>query len=258
MPDVTRDGVCLAYALEGSGDPPLVFVPGWCCDRSFFRPQVDHFAATHAVVALDPRGCGESDSPDGGYEVSSHADDVAFLCRELGLARPVVLGHSLGGMVAIELAARHPSLPSAVVALDPGPIDMLPESRAGYDSVLSAMSGPDGEAVRLAFVEGNVPPTADPEIRRHVVETMTSVPLPLATVMLRKAVEWNGVGALRRCAVPVLVLLAATGGSNDPPRVLAHRPNAHIGVTVGTGHFHQLEAPEQVTPMIERFLALVS
>jgi pimeloyl-ACP methyl ester carboxylesterase len=154
--------------------------------------------------------------------------------------------------------ARHPSLPSAVVALDPGPIDTLPETQASYDTVVASMSGPDGEAVRREFVEGNFLPTADPEVKRHVVERMTSVPLPLATLMLRKALEWNGVGALRRCPVPVLVLLSATGGSNDPPRVLAHRPSAHIGVTVGTGHFHQLEAPEQVTPMIERFLATLS
>lgn len=235
---------------------PLVFVHGWCCDHTFFRPQFDHFKATHTVVTLDLRGCGERDRPEDGYEPTSYADDVAFLCRELGLSRPVVVGHSLGGMIGIELAARHPSVPGAIVAADPGPIDTLPETQLAYDSVIAAMGGPDGEAARRAFVDGNFLPSADPDLRRSIVETMTSVPLPLATITLRGVLDWNGVGALRGCAAPLLVLLSATGGSNDPPRLLAHKANAHIGVTVGSGHFHQLEVPEQVTPMIERFLTV--
>lgn len=255
MPHVRRDGVDLYYEVEGGGEPPLVLVHGWCCDRTFFRPQLDHFRNSNTVVALDLRGCGRSARPENGYAMRDYADDVAFLCRELGLTGIVVVGHSLGGMIGIELAARHPSLVRAVVAVDPGPIDVLPEARLAYDSLAASMEGPDGEAVRRAFVEGNFPAAADAELRRSIVETMTSTPLPLATHMLREAFEWNGVGALRRCAAPLLVVLSATGGSNDPARLLAHRPDAHIGVTVGVGHFCQLEAPEQVTPMIERFLA---
>ena len=61
--------------------------------------------------------------------------------------------------------------------------------------------------------------------------------------------------ALRRS---LLVLLAKTGGSNDPARLLPLRPDIHIGVTVGAGHFHQLDAHEQVTAMIERFVRIAA
>ena len=69
-------------------------------------------------MALDPRGCGKSDRRDSGYDIPTLADDVASLCRRLAISKPVVVGHSLGGMIAIELAAAHPSLASGIIAVD--------------------------------------------------------------------------------------------------------------------------------------------
>ena len=254
MAYATRAGVKLHYVQEGAGEPPFVFVHGWCCDHTFFQPQFDHFKSSHRVVALDLRGCGGSDQPKDGYDIPTLADDVGGFCRELGLAKPVVVGHSLGGMIGIELAARHPSLPRAIVAVDPGPIAILPESRAVFEEFIAALEGPDATAVREAFVDDMFVAGDDAERRRRITDTMCSVPLSIAVPVLRGALEWNGVGALRLGTAPLLVLLSGTGGSNDPARLLALKSTVQIGVTVGAGHFNQLEVPEQVTPMIARFV----
>ncbi len=254
MPYATRGGLRLYYEQAGSGDPPLVFVHGWCCDHTFFQPQFDHFRASHAVTTLDLRGCGRSDRPADGDDIPTLADDVAWLCREAGIAAPVVVGHSLGGMIAIELAARHPSLPAAAVALDLGPIDPTPQIRGAFEGFVAQLEGPDGEADRLAFVQGSFLPSDDAGQRRRIVETMCSVPPRDAVAVIRGVLAWNGADALRRCEAPVLVVLSETGGSNDPARLRALNPDVHIGVTVGAGHFHQLDVPEQVTPMIDRFM----
>ena len=254
MPYANRDGLSLHYEHAGRGDPPLLFVHGWCCDHTFFQPQFDHFRASHAVATLDLRGCGSSDRPEDGYDIPTLADDVAWLCRDAGIAGPVVVGHSLGGMIAIELAARHPSLPAAVVAVDPGDISPTAETRSVYEGLAAQLEGPDGEAVRWAFVQDLFLATDDADRKRRILETMCSVPLSVAAKVIRVVVAWNGVGALSLCHAPLLVLLTQPWGSNDPARLLALRPDLQIGVTVGTGHFHQLEAPEQVTPMIDRFV----
>lgn len=255
MAHVDNAGVALHFEEKGRGEPPLVFVHGWCCDHTFFAPQFQHFSDSRRVVAVDLRGCGLSDRGDT-YEMALFADDVAHVCRELTLSPAVIVGHSLGGMVGIELAARHPTLVASVVAVDPGPIDPLPASRRAFEAFVTQAHGPDGEAVRRALVESNFLPSDDPVRRRKIVETMCAVPLHEAAAMFEPAMRWNGVGALRLCQVPVLVLLSATGNSNDPARLRAVKPDVHIGVTVGAGHFHQLEVPEQVNAMIERFLAV--
>ena len=93
----TRNGVRLAYADTGAGDPPLLFLHGWCCDHTHWRGQVPEFARSNRVVTVDLRGHGASDKPDEDYTIAGFVDDLAWLITETELQRPVVIGHSMGG-----------------------------------------------------------------------------------------------------------------------------------------------------------------
>jgi pimeloyl-ACP methyl ester carboxylesterase len=243
----------LYYERAGSGEPELVFVPGWCCDWTTFKPQFDYFAQAHTVTALDPRGFGKSDRPESGYHVRDFADDLASFCERIGIEKPVVVGHSLGGMIAVELAARYPSLPRALVLVDPGPIDPLPETVKFFAAAADQLEGPSGEEVRRLWTEGFG--TRDPELAQGITDLMCATPLPTAAAVIRNLNDWNGVGALSLCDLPILLLRRSLG---EAVRLLAIKPDLQLGITVGAGHFHQLEVPEQVNAMIERFLQLAA
>ncbi len=118
---LVRDGVALAHLEAGPevpAAPPLVFIHGWMGDHRALLPQISYFARRRHVVAINLRGHGDSDAPQQDYTIDGFADDVAWQCNQLGLSRPLIIGHSLGGMIALELAGRHPDLPSGVVMID--------------------------------------------------------------------------------------------------------------------------------------------
>src|SRR5262245_45532779 len=104
MSQLERDGQAIAYVEAGSGPPPLVFVHGFGGSSAAFAPQLEYFRRDHRVVAIDLPGHGASGPERGAPSIGSFADDLAWLCGELGLYRPVVVGHSMGGQVALELA----------------------------------------------------------------------------------------------------------------------------------------------------------
>ncbi len=90
MPWLKRNDVSLFYEDEGGGDPPLLLVHGWGCDSTFMAPQFTCFCGNHRVVTVDLRGHGRSDKPRQRYTIPAFAEDLAWVCRERDLERPVV------------------------------------------------------------------------------------------------------------------------------------------------------------------------
>ncbi len=103
---VSSDGVPIRFDVCGRGRTALVFIHGWACDRSFWRAQMDYFAPHYQVVAIDLAGHGESGTARQDWTIQRFGNDVCAVIDKLGLRRVVLVGHSMGGPVALE-AARH-------------------------------------------------------------------------------------------------------------------------------------------------------
>lgn len=249
-----RAAVRLRFEERGSGAPPLVFVHGWGCDHRFFAPQLDHFAALHRVLAPDQRGFGQSDKPDAGYSIEGLADDLAWLCAERGLEAPVVVGHSLGGAVALALAARHPQLPAGLALCDPAvflPVWAL-ELR---DAILAGLDSPHYREATARLVERHLFLAADDAAQRGwIVEAMCETPQHVLRSTLEALYDFDAAAAARACPVPVLCIEAGEPLA-DVAELRAACPGLELASTPGVGHFHTLLAPDSINRILERFVA---
>jgi pimeloyl-ACP methyl ester carboxylesterase len=248
-----RNGITLAHAESGSGTP-LVFVHGWACDHTLFASQVTHFSRSHRVVAVDLRGHGASDAPLQDYTVAGFADDLAWQCVQLGLVRPVIVGHSMGGTIALELAARYPNLAAAIVLIDSV---ILPPS-AFVDTLRPLAEALTGPCYPQALDRAAAPlfqPTDDAARKTRLLARMSLTPQPVAaSAFANHLIAYDASAAAAGCTVPIAYIGAAETMA-DLTRFRALCPQLITGQTVGSGHFSPLEVPEQINAMIERFLA---
>ncbi len=108
------------YAQWGEQGPPLICVHGLTANAYCFQALADRLSQHYRVFAYDLRGRGDSDKPEEGYDISTHAADLAEIIDALELDRPVVIGHSLGAMIGVYFAANYPEKLSKLVLLDGG------------------------------------------------------------------------------------------------------------------------------------------
>lgn len=250
-----RHGVRLAYDEEGAGDPPIVFVHGWTCRRSDFAAQVAHFSPSHRCIAVDLRGHGDSDAPRQDYTIAGFADDVAWTCDRLGVRDAVLVGHSMGGAVVLQLAAARPDLAHAVALLDPA-ILFPPETRPLIEQLSEAFAGPDGmEAVRAFETQQFFIASSAEELKRGLVDAACHTPQHVVVPAFRDLAAFDAEAALAAVKAPLLCV-GAEPMVRDEARLRAIRPDAIIARTAGAGHFHQVEVPDQVNAMLARFMEI--
>jgi pimeloyl-ACP methyl ester carboxylesterase len=255
MQFLTRDGVKLAYAEAGRGGPPIVFIHGMGCDHSDFAPQFEHFRQTLRVVAVDLRGHGASDAPEGGYAMAELADDVLWLCGELGVYKPILVGHSMGGVVALEIAARRPEAATAVALLD-SPILIPPQVGEALAPFGAALRSPGYREALVGFMASTFGPADDPERKGRILERVGRLPQHVGAACWEYGMAtYDSVGAAEACALPVLYVHASV--PTDLGLLARLCPRLMVGETVGAGHWLQLEVPGQVNAMLDRFIGIL-
>jgi pimeloyl-ACP methyl ester carboxylesterase len=234
-------------------------------DHSYFKPDFAPLARQAQVVYLDLRDHGRSarHAPaDWSFEVC--ADDVRAFCDAVGIARPIVFGHSMGGFVAMLYGARHPGHAAALV---------LQSTNARFD-LLRLVEGvrrvAGDEVAELARRDYDGDPVSDEEWARVFAAFGPRVPdrQQLQRRIGNPEVAFHGMELLRRFDVvdqlgridcPTLVCVGELDSVTpvDASREIVHslpRGTARLEVIEGAGHFPWLDAPERYWPLLEAFV----
>jgi pimeloyl-ACP methyl ester carboxylesterase len=247
-----RDGVTLRYLDTGSGEPALVFIHGWCCNQSMWHDQIEAFAPKQRIIAIDLRGHGESDKPDQDYDISGFADDVAWLIKKIGLDRPVLIGHSMGGVTALTLLREHPDIARAAVFVDAGIMPFPEEMRPLLDQTIEGLKSPAYREVSTNVVKNFLfRAESPPELRDEVAATMATAPQRVMHTAIASTISEENYPP-GPVAVPSLFVRAATLAATEE-QIKGRYPGMDV-TTMDTGHFVHMEKPDEFNAILSRIL----
>jgi pimeloyl-ACP methyl ester carboxylesterase len=111
------NGVKLHY-VEGGTGAPLICLPGWPQNWYSYHPIAAELAKAFRVIIVDIRGMGTSEKPEFGYDKKTMATDILELVKQLGLSKVHIMGHDIGGMVAMSFAWNYPEFTEKLIVLD--------------------------------------------------------------------------------------------------------------------------------------------
>jgi len=239
----------LAVDDGGTGGLPVVLAHSLAGNSTHWAAQLEHLRRDRRAVAFDFRGHGRSEPPkDGDYRIAAMTGDVAAVVDTLGLDRFVLVGHSMGGGVALEYAGAHPDRVAGLVLVDPiGDGKQIPPAEAkaylaGFESNYDSTS--QGYWASVAGL--------DSMIRKRLLADLTATPREAVVQVLRDVMQFNPHPALARYQGPTLSIVTP---QNDMPMSL-HRLGKGFPhhVVQGTGHWIQLDKPDEFNRLLDDFL----
>lgn len=263
-------GGAIAYTTAGSG-PALVLIHGLGGTRQTWRHLIAGLAQTHTVIAPDLPGHGESDPPAGDYSLGAHACAVRDLFVTLGHHRATLVGHSLGGGVALQTAYQFPERTDRIMLISSGGLgaEVTPILRAatlpGADAVVAGLSQiPAALTGRLLRVLPTLVEHSDARVLAEILRGLTDDQRRRSFLQTaRTVIDWRGqtVSANRLLGLLSDVPLLVAWGTRDktiPPlhhHALAQRAPHAITVEIAdAGHYPHETAPAQLLSAMQAFL----
>jgi pimeloyl-ACP methyl ester carboxylesterase len=266
-------GRSVSYAEAGSGEL-LVLIHGMAGTAEGWSSVIEPLSLRHHVIAPDFPGHGLSAPGGGDYSLGSLASGLRDLLLTLGQERATLVGHSLGGGVAMQFTYQFPEMVERLVLVSSGGLgpDVSPVLRAaalpGADLFISATAGV-GRRIGSTLGRGlgmlGVRPSADVA---EVARGYASLGDPerrkafLATLRAVVGTEGQRVAALDRLYLADALPLLIVWGDRDPIIPVSHGeeahrelPDSHLAVFEGAGHMPQCEQPGRFIAVLERFLA---
>ncbi len=238
---------------------PLVFVHGFACTHADWRLQTAHFAGRHPIFAPDLRGHGATHARPEDCSIETYGADIAALLDGKDLDGAVLVGHSMGCRVVLQAYLDAPQRVAALALID--------GSNLGAGDPFTIDNYP--VFARTMFTGMFLSPS---ELGTAIVERAMRLPEAVGAGLFPRMVRWDAANmerALAAVKVPMLVIqstylnaerkrVALKPGQTTPWIDLVRRlaPQARVEIVTGTGHFPQLEAPEQVNNLLSELTGI--
>jgi pimeloyl-ACP methyl ester carboxylesterase len=259
--DVKYDGSRVHYESYGTGKDATVFIHGWTCDLTFWRGQAPVYEK-HRALLVDLPGHGASEKPEVAYTEERFARAVEAAMRDAGVERAVLVGHSMGGAVAIEFMRLFPAKTKAVVFVD-AYIPLPPKSeaeqaaqKARMEPFIRSFRVPTYKETAAKMVDSMFSDKTTPAQREEIRTKMAAAPQHVMVSAMEGMLELEPFKQGETHDLPVLAIMVASpdrAGLEANLRTIF--PNLKYEGWKGSGHFLMMESPDRFNRSLTEFLA---
>ncbi len=251
---ISFDGIPISYHVQGNGSPALVFVHGWCCDRSYWDEQVPYFAQKYKVVTIDLAGHGGSGLGRTDMTMAAFGKDVAVVVEKLGLDRVVLIGHSMGGSVILEAARLMPKRVIGLVGADTFENVERKRTQDEINEIHNRFRANFAE-VTTNMVRGMFIPSSDSALVEKVVANISAFPSEVGLGELKGYINYidtnnEQIRALQEVQAPIRCI----NSDRNPTDVEAAQKYAKSFEVIymsNVGHFVQMEDPKTFNLLLD-------
>ena len=261
MPNINVNGLDVFYTEQGSGDETMVFGHGLLMDTGMWDAVAPQFANQYRVICFDFRGQGKSADPGQGYDIDTLVKDVSAFIQAIGTQPVHYVGLSMGGMVGLPLAARHPDLLRSLVLLDTSAQAEPARKNIKY-ALMTAVVKLFGvkplvpAMLPLMFGKSTLNNPAKREIisywKQKLLGLKKTIVGPVSGVTKRRDVT----GELVNIKCPTLVIVGDEDLTTPPScaeNIAAHIANVELKIIPQCGHSSALEKPDAGSDLMKQF-----
>jgi pimeloyl-ACP methyl ester carboxylesterase len=254
--DPVELGAAHGIALDHypGGTPALVFLHGWCCDRGNWRDTVPAFSERHEVIALDLAGHGESTAVHEPWTVTGLADEVVAVLEGTDTERAILVGHSMGGWVALASAAAAPERVIGVIGVDTlqdadyvFPAEQAEEIVAGYEA--------DFEGTMNDMVEQMFAAEGNERAKEIVLATAMRTPREPAIALMRAFPSLDMRALFAGAGVPIRCINSGAGWVQTDIEGNRELCDYDAVVMDSVSHWPMLDRPEEFNTHLARWVA---
>lgn len=232
----------------GQGNIPVLFLHSFGGSTEHWSHQLLHTRAARRAIAIDLRGHGQSDAPlNEDYSIASIRDDIETVVDSLGLDTFFIVGHSMGGLAGIELAARHPGKVAGLLLLTtPGTV---PAAQA--KQVISSLEADSYEKVMEDYMS-RLLKNASPATNNLERAGMARLSKDVSISIIRASFAYDPVPALQNYKGTTMIV---TNGGQQPNSLEKSVPGIPVRTIAGTSHWVQLDKPAEFNQVLDEFFA---
>jgi pimeloyl-ACP methyl ester carboxylesterase len=249
---IAPDGVHVQYHVYGQGEPTLVFIHGWSCDSNYWREQVPVFKQRYSVVTVDLAGHGGTDGNRTEWSIRNFGQDVVTALSTVPSEQLILVGHSMGGPVAVEAARKLGKRVIGIVGVDTfNSVGAPAPNKAQIDALLRDFEADFIGQTRKFVTEHLFPPNANRELANKVAYDMSLSQPRVAIPSLRAVLEYDFTEPLKEVAAPIVAIDSDLGEPVNEARIRKVLPKFHATIVSGVGHFLMMEDPARFNAALE-------